>query len=204
MRKTLVLLLICIPLFCNAQIGYQVALLNSATGEPRANETVSVDVSITDTKNETVYSGTQQVTSNDFGILSLTVGNSDTFKDVALGRLPLFISVSVDGILIGKSQILSVPIAEVATTLKSDFTLDELCGKSWIINSEYRGGKLFQIDYTFNQNGTCVFRDIYNGQVSTYDHYYIIEGNNIYVYGGVDGSEGAAHLIWVNGKIYII
>ncbi len=198
MRKTLVLLLICIPLFCNAQIGYQVALLNSATGEPRANETVSVNVSITDSKDATVFSGTQQVTSNDFGILSLTVGNSDTFKDVAIGRLPLFISVSVDGILIGKSQILSVPVAEVATTLKSDFTLDDLCGKLWIIDSRITSSGLFQIDYTFNKNGTCVYRDIGSGEVDSYNLLYRIEGNNIYVYGGV----GCTHLLWVNGKLY--
>ena len=198
MKNLLVLFLICIPLLCDAQIGYQVALLSSATGEPRANETVSVNVAITDSKDNSVYSGTQTVTSNDFGILSLTVGNSDTFKDVAIGRLPLFISVSVDGRLIGKSQILSVPVAEVATTLKSDFTLDDLCGKLWIINSRNTSNGLYQIDYTFNKNGTCVYRDIGKGEVYSYNLLYRIEGNNIYVYGG----EGCTHLLWVNGKLY--
>ena len=107
------------PFEVNAQIGYQVSLLNSATGKPRANETVEATITITDSKNETVYTVTQQATSNDFGILSFTIGNSDTFKDVAIGRLPLFISVSVNNLLIGKSQILNVPTAEIANTLKS-------------------------------------------------------------------------------------
>ena len=38
-----------------AQIGYQVSLLNSSTGEPRGGETVSVDIKLTDSENATVY-----------------------------------------------------------------------------------------------------------------------------------------------------
>lgn len=33
----------------HAQIGYQVALFNQQTGEPRANETVAVTVTVTET-----------------------------------------------------------------------------------------------------------------------------------------------------------
>lgn len=75
-----------------AQIGYQVTLLNSATGKPCANETVSTNVVITDSKDATVYSDTQSVTSNDFGILSFTVGNADTFKNTTAETIPLSIS----------------------------------------------------------------------------------------------------------------
>ena len=162
-------------LFCivtNAQIGYQVALLNSATGKPRANETVEATITITDSKNETVYTVTQQATSNDFGILSFTIGNSDTFKDVAIGRLPLFISVSVNNVLIGKSQILNVPTAEIANTLKSDFTLEELCSKKWYPNYE---DKYY---YLFNKDGTFIHYSEEDGEICRGK--YFIEGNNIY------------------------
>ena len=73
-KKLLVGILACLflPVVAHAQIGYQVSLLNSATGKPRANETVKVEVTITDSKNSTVCSETQSVVSNDFGILSIT------------------------------------------------------------------------------------------------------------------------------------
>ena len=65
-----------------AQIGYQVSLLNSATGEPRANVLVEAEVTITNSDDEEIYKGTQRATSNDFGVIQLTVGNQSTFKDV--------------------------------------------------------------------------------------------------------------------------
>ena len=82
-----------------AQIGYQVSLLNTATGEPRANVTVNAQVTITDSQNNTIYSGSQQATTNDFGVLSLAVGDASTFANADTGKMPFFISVSVDGTL---------------------------------------------------------------------------------------------------------
>lgn len=96
------------------QIGYQVSLLNTATGEPRANETVSCNVTLTNSEGGVIYSGTQSATSNDFGVVSLNVGNATMFDNMDWSKLPLFIEVSVDGKLIGKSQVLSVPVAEYA------------------------------------------------------------------------------------------
>ena len=98
----------------NAQIGYQVSLLNSATGEPRAGETVNVSITLTNSANATIYSQTQSATTNDFGILSLAIGNANTFNNVDWSKLPFFISAYVDGKLIGRSQILTVPVAEYA------------------------------------------------------------------------------------------
>lgn len=183
MKKIFLGMLVCMLSFvsANAQIGYQVSLLNSATGEPRSNETVSANIVITDAQNKTVYSTTQSATTNDFGILSFVVGNADTFKDVAIGRLPLYISVTVGGTLIGKSQILNVPVAEVANTLKSDFTLEELCGKEWIVeDDDYEG-----YGVTFHTNGTCIYRWFWgtgNDRDTFYNGTYEIVGNTIYVY----------------------
>ena len=182
-KKILLGILACLffSVATHAQIGYQVALLNSATGKPRANETVKAEITITDTKNGIVCSETQSVTSNDFGILSFTVGNADTFKDVALGRLPLFISVTVNEVLIGKSQILSVPVAEVANRLKSDFTLDELC-KEWVLSDD----QYYKNSYVFEKDGTFVYthryKDSQYGYTKTFRGFYEIEGNSIYIY----------------------
>ena len=101
--------------FCaNAQIGYQVALLNTATGEARANETVTVELTISDSAGATIYTGSQTATTNELGILSLAVGDATTFDNVDWSKLPLYISATVDGTLIGRTQILNVPVAEYA------------------------------------------------------------------------------------------
>ena len=167
------------PIAVNAQIGYQVSLLNSATGKPRANETVNADIKITDSKDGVIYSGTQSVTSNDFGILSFTIGNNTTFQDLATRTFPLYIAVTINGVLIGKSQILSVPMAEVAKSLKSDINLDELC-KTW-----KTGDRKPESYLTFFKDGTVSYRAYYSGELSdseSYDAYYDIEGNKIIIY----------------------
>ena len=175
MKKLLFSIIVCMlfPVAMFAQIGYQVSLLNSATGEPRANESVTAEVTITDKDNKVVLNTSQKATTNDFGILSLTVGDENTFKEVAIGRLPLYIEVSVEGKMIGKSQILNVPVAEVSNTLKSDFTLDELCGKEWSLWS----GKIL-----FNKEGKYLYTVINPWGNSEQNGEYEIQGNNIYLY----------------------
>lgn len=172
-----------------AQIGYQVSLLNKATGELRANTTVNATITITDSQDGIVYTGTQRATSNDFGVLSLAVGNADTFQKVDTGKLPLYISVSVDGTLIGKTQILSVPVAEVANRLKSSFTKENLIG-TW---------KYSDYAITFSSNGSLkktIDTDTYFG---TYE----IEGNTIFLYyPSFSGDHCAGEFIrWHNGKL---
>ena len=138
MKRVLFLLCILANMFvaAHAQIGYQIALLNTATGEARANTSVNATVTITDSANGIVYTGTQRVTSNDFGILSLVIGDANTtFSNVDTSKMPFFIEVSVDGTLIGKSQILSVPVAEVAKRLKSSLSVEDLVG-SWLNRQE--------------------------------------------------------------------
>ncbi len=110
MKRLFIIATIASALSANAQIGYQVSLLDNATGEPRADETVTVEIAITDSKGKTLCSERKSATTNDFGVLSLTVGNSSTFTDADWSALPFFISATVDGTLIGRSQILNVPI----------------------------------------------------------------------------------------------
>ncbi|MBQ9667055.1 MAG: hypothetical protein IJV33_11395 [Bacteroidaceae bacterium] len=205
-KKTLLGILVCLFFsVAQAQIGYQVALLNSATGEPRANETVKAEVTITDSQNGIVCSETQTITSNDFGILSFTVGKADTFKDVAIGKLPMSIAVTVDGVLIGKSQILNVPVAEVANTLKSGFTLDELCGKEWIFEVESSSVEKM----IFRKDGTCTFSlSDCEGIMYITEMRYSIMGNTIYAYWVKKVPENNywgnyVHIfVWINGNLY--
>ena len=127
-KKLFILLFLGImfPYVSYAQIGYQVSLLNKTTGKPRANVTVDAEVTITNSDDEEIYKGTQRATSNDLGVVQLKVGNQGTFKDVNWNKLPFFIEVSVDGTVIGKSQILTVPIAEAAKYLAPGIDIDDI------------------------------------------------------------------------------
>lgn len=167
------------PLYAQAQIGYQVSLLNTATGESRANVTVTASVTITDSANKVIYSGTQQATSNDFGVLSLTVGDANTFSNTDWSKLPLYISVTVDGVLIGKSQILSVPVAEVAKAVVPELTVEKIVG-TW--SGSYNGINML---FTFSANNTCKYVKFETNYQSTYSatyKYVIIGGHTVFVY----------------------
>lgn len=174
--KRLYLLSLCLLvgiLGAKAQVGYQIALLNSATGEARANETVSVVVSLTNNAGEEILNETKQATTNDFGVLSLSIGNAKTFANADLSKMPFFIEVSADGVMIGKSQILSVPLAEVAKILAP--VDKEMIVGTWIYGDD-------------GHTNTIVFNEDNTGYASYYkangiDYFsYEIEGNSVYVY----------------------
>lgn len=119
-----------------AQIGYQVTLLNTATGEPRSLETITVDVSIEDSKGNIILKSSKKETSNEFGILSLIIGDENTFNNVNWNNLPLFVSASVDGIMLGKTQILNVPIAEFAKRIGGTLNKEMLASKDWYFETQ--------------------------------------------------------------------
>ena len=190
-------------IFClsaTAQIGYQISLLNTATGEARANETVNVTATITDSSGGVIYTGTQSATSNDFGVLSLSVGDADTFTNLDLQqhRLPFFIEVSANGAMIGKMQILSVPVAEVARKLEPQLKLEDVVG-TWYIE----GGKEWQ-RITFNTDMTATCENKYEWGISVLNgNYIIVDGNSIIFYYtiGNDWNISTSYYL-INGKMY--
>ena len=173
----------------SAQIGYQVSLLNSATGEPRAGETVNVSITLTNSANATIYSQTQSATTNDFGILSLAIGNANTFNNVDWSKLPFFISAYVDGKLIGRSQILTVPVAEYAK--KARYTeyacTADYAHKTGVLTKALLEGTWTGSDsnYTFDADSTLIITDLFSGNEHTYKYY--IDANHLYYYGENDG-----------------
>ena len=170
-----------------AQIGYQIALLNTATGEARANETVTVTVSLSNNAGEEFYSETKSATTNDFGLLSLSIGNADTFKEVDLSKMPFFIEVSANGVMIGKSQMLSVPVAEVAKRIAP---IDKsLIVGTWVPNSSSFGDSR----YIFYDDGKVKHQSDYENITGEY----LIEGNNIFIYSyGHDKGEAETFSHW--------
>ena len=178
------------PYVSYAQIGCQVSLLNKTTGKPRANVTVDAEVTITNSDDEEIYKGTQRATSNDLGVVQLKVGNQGTFKDVDWSKLPFFIEVSVDGTVIGKSQILTVPIAEAAKYLAPGIGIDELVG-TWTYYSK-RSEELYSL--TFNNNCSGVRKTSYDEEGFSYE----IVGNDILIY----KSDSMSRFRYHNGKLY--
>ncbi len=160
-------------LSANAQIGYQVSLLDNATGEPRADETVTVEIAITDSNGKAICSERKSAITNDFGVLSLTVGNSSTFTDADWSALPFFISATVDGTLIGRSQILNVPVAEYAKQT-GVLTKEILKSKTW-----YQNGDKDRY-YTFSDD-TVTFHEIDDYEHNSWKHKYQIDGNNVFM-----------------------
>ena len=184
-------------LSANAQIGYQVSLLDNATGEPRADETVTVEIAITDSNGKAICSERKSATTNDFGVLSLTVGNSSTFTDADWSALPFFISATVDGTLIGRSQILNVPVAEYAKQT-GVLTKEILKSRAW-----YQYGDK-QYYYTFSDD-TATFHENYadgHGHFTS-KHKYHIDGNNVFLIRPLSGSVSAFELlIYSDNKLF--
>jgi hypothetical protein len=175
MKKTIILSIFLLLHFmnANAQFGYQISLLDASTGEPRANETVTVSISLSNSANEVFYSESKSSTTNDFGILSLTIGNADTFKNVDLSKMPFFVEVSANNVMIGKSQILSVPLAEVA---KRIVPMD----KQSIIGTWYNTADNSYF-YTINSDGTINYTassTVYTGNYIIYGDFLIVDWEN--------------------------
>ena len=159
-KLTLTMFCLLVGIMCaKAQIGYQISLLNTATGEPRANETVTVTVKLSNNAGEVFYSETKSATTNDFGVLSLSVGNADTFKEVDLTKMPFYIEATANGVMIGKSQILNVPVAEVAKQLapmNEELLLGTWTGSDSLYFPE-DGYRTLYYTVTFNRNGCGEF-----------------------------------------------
>ena len=185
----LVLALLTIPSI-RAQIGYQVTVLDTATGEPRANETITATITISDASGGTICSDVKTAATDEFGVLSLEVGNSGTFANVDWSKLPLYISATVDGVMIGRTQVLSVPVAEYAKQTGT-LTKEILCSRNWTSKSAYSSTTIkFSNDNSFTLHCTTSTPSIpttYGTSTDTYSGTYSISGDMVTC---VDDSQG--------------
>ena len=194
MRQLFILLTMLLAFSTSAQVGYQVSLLDTKSGEPRANEKTTVLVKISDSKGNIICNETQSVTSDAFGVLSLTVGNETTFSNVDWNNLPLSISASVDGILIGSSSVLNVPVAEYAKAT-GVLTMEMLVGRTISMYED--------CSMTFASNGIATYVNPTFGP-STERCQFEIDGNNVYVYRDNNIIGWVFHYSVKNNKFYLI
>lgn len=96
--------------------NYQ-AIIRDASGNIKKNANVTVAFDIVDQSDNTLYSESHSVTTNDFGIINLVIGKgstSDDFSIVDWTTDELSIKVTLDGTIMGTSPLLSVPYANYA------------------------------------------------------------------------------------------
>jgi hypothetical protein len=104
-----------------AYFNFQAAL-RDASGNLISNSTVGVQLVILQGSVEgtEVYDETHNVTTNTLGMVTLAVGSKDPsgFGEINWSEGPYFLKVTVNGNVMGTSQILSVPYALMAKTME--------------------------------------------------------------------------------------
>ena len=103
--------------------NYQ-AVLRDASGGILANQQVEIGVTILQgsASGTEVFSETHSVTTNNFGLANLQIGSVNTtgMENIDWSSGPYFIQISMDGVIMGTSQLLSVPFALHAKTVEND------------------------------------------------------------------------------------
>ncbi|MBN2699167.1 MAG: hypothetical protein JXR52_10105 [Bacteroidales bacterium] len=96
-------------------ISYQ-AVIRNADGSLKIEETVAIQIIIRQTTEEgtSVYLENHNTRTNEMGLVSLIIGGGTSFSDFSAidwSAGPYFLEVTVNGVEIGTSQLLSVPYA---------------------------------------------------------------------------------------------
>jgi len=117
MKKILLILIVLFSLpkinaQAPSQFKYQ-AVLRDASGNILANQAVTVDISILQgsTTGTSVFTETHNTTTTAQGLINLNIGSENDMSTVDWSADSYFVSISVNGDLMGTSQLLSVPYA---------------------------------------------------------------------------------------------
>lgn len=109
--------------FLFAQTPYQFkyqALLRNADGTPIATQSISVNISILQGDAETgsiVFSETHNTQTSSTGLINLNIGSMNDLSSIDWSSDNYHVQISVDGTIMGTSQLLSVPYALHAETV---------------------------------------------------------------------------------------
>jgi len=93
--------------------NYQ-AILRNTDGTVKVNETISLQTSIVDELGASAYLEIHNTETNEFGLVNVVIGEgttSDDFSVVDWSAGPYFLDITVNGVNLGSSPLLSVPYA---------------------------------------------------------------------------------------------
>ncbi len=114
-------------LFAQAPVmfNYQ-AMLRDDAGQPIVSEEITLHIAILagDPEGEMVFEEVHHTGTNEMGLVNIAVGSVEELGDVSWGDDAYFMSVTVDGSLMGVSQLLSVPYAMHALQSADSFSGD--------------------------------------------------------------------------------
>ncbi len=108
-----------------ASFNYQ-TVLRDDSGQPVGNEEVVVEIAILQGNPEgaEVFSETHQIQTNAFGLINLQIGMHTPLEGLEWGSETYFIQVSLNGQVMGTTQLLSVPYALYALSSADAFSGD--------------------------------------------------------------------------------
>lgn len=103
-----------------AQFKYQ-AVLRDAGGNLIADQSVAVDVDLLkgSVAGASVFSEQHNVTTTERGLINLNIGSVNDMSSIDFSNDAYFIKITVDGTVMGTSQLLAVPYAVVSKTTES-------------------------------------------------------------------------------------
>ena len=98
-------------------------MLRDASGQVQGNQKVEIGIALLQgiASGNEVFSETHSVSTNEFGLVNLQIGSVNTvdMETIDWSAGPYFIQISVDGTVMGTSQLLSVPYALHAKTAET-------------------------------------------------------------------------------------
>ncbi len=120
-------LLICVITSLHAQAPFSFtyqAVVRDEAGQPIPSENITLGVSILQGAFDgpQVFSESHDAMTNDFGLVNLQIGSLGDLSVIDWSEGPFFIEISLDGQVMGSSQLLSVPYALHALSSADSFS----------------------------------------------------------------------------------
>jgi len=136
--------------------NYQ-AILRNEDGTVRANEVISLQISIVNESGSSAYLEIHNTQTNEFGLVNVVIGEgttSDDLSSVDWTNGPYFLDIIVNGVHLGSSPLLSIPYALHAKTAE---TITNLATNQ--IGDLAQGGIVFSVDETGQRGLVCAKED---------------------------------------------
>lgn len=108
--------------------NYQ-AILRNSDGTVYANETIALQISLIDDKGSSAYMEIHNTQTNQVGLVNVVVGKGTTSENLAMvdwSAGPYFLEITVNGVSMGSSPILSVPYAVYSGNAHSALSADKV------------------------------------------------------------------------------
>lgn len=133
------------------------SVLRNLRGDIKINTatTINIDIVQGSTTGKTIYSETHHVTTDSYGLINLEIGNGESVRGnlsaVDWSKGSYYIRITVDGVIMGTGQLLSVPYALHAKTA------EKVSGAIIEIDSVFRASPAYTISSINISNWTSAY-----------------------------------------------